>query len=159
MIGEKKKGRIYIGSDHAGFDMKGELNAYLEENGYDVVDLGSFTPEPVDYPDIAREVGEKVSENHGARGVLICGSGIGVAIAANKIQGIRATVAVNEEMAVSAREHNDINVVTLGARTTDLETAKKIVMAFLNTEFESTEERRVRRVEKIDQIGRVMEKS
>ena len=149
---EEKKANVYIGSDHAGFDMKGQLHEFLETEGYDVVDLGCFTPESCDYPDIAREVGEKVVENEGARGVLLCGSGIGMAMAANKVRGIRATVVTNEQMAEMSRRHNNANVVSLGAREIDFETAKKALMKFLTTDFES-EERHVRRVEKMDAIG------
>lgn len=140
---------LYIGSDHAGYSMKNSLKEYLSDAGHDVVDLGAFSEESVDYPDIAREVCEKVLENPGAFGVLICGTGIGMQMTANKLKGIRATVATNEGMAEMSRKHNDANVITLGGRTTDLELAKKIVDKFLATSFEA-EERHVRRVKKIE---------
>lgn len=141
---------LYIGSDHAGYSMKNSLKEYLIGAGHDVVDLGAFSEDSVDYPDIAREVSEKVLENPGAKGVLICGTGIGMQMTANKLKGIRATVATNEGMAEMSRKHNDANVITLGGRTTDLELAKKIVDKFLSTEFEN-EERHVRRVKKIEE--------
>ncbi len=140
--------QIYIGSDHGGYEMKGSLKEHLVAGGHDVTDLGCFSMDSVDYPDIAREVCEKVSENPGARGVLVCGTGIGMQIAANKIPGIRATVATDEHMAEMSRRHNDANVVTLGGRTCEIEMAKKIVDKFMTTDFEN-EERHVRRVGKI----------
>lgn len=141
---------LYIGSDHAGYSMKNSLKEYLIGAGHDVVDLGAFSEDSVDYPDIAREVCEKVLENPGAFGILICGTGIGMQMTANKLRGIRATVATNENMAEMSRKHNDANVITLGGRTTDLELAKKIVDKFLATEF-GGEERHVRRVRKIEE--------
>lgn len=144
---------LYIGSDHAGYSMKNSLKEYLGGKGHDVVDLGAFSEDSVDYPDIAREVCEKVLENPGAFGVLICGTGIGMQMTANKLRGIRATVATSENMAEMARRHNDANVITLGGRTTDLELVKKIVDKFLATSFEN-EERHVRRVKKIDETSR-----
>jgi ribose 5-phosphate isomerase B len=149
---EMDKVRVYIGADHAGFEMKAQLHEYLESEGYNVIDLGCFTPEACDYPDIAREVGEKAAENHGAMGILLCGSGIGMEMAANKVKGVRATVLTDENMADTARRHNNANVATIGSRNTDLESAKKILMKFLTTEFEAGEERHVRRVQKIDAI-------
>jgi len=140
--------QIYIGSDHGGYEMKNLLKDYLVDKGNDVTDLGCFSTDSIDYPDIAREVCEKVAENPGSRGVLICGTGIGMQIAANKIPGIRATVATDEHMAEMSRKHNNANVITLGGRTTEMEMAKKIVDKFLVTDFEN-EERHVRRVEKL----------
>ncbi|MFH1284224.1 MAG: RpiB/LacA/LacB family sugar-phosphate isomerase, partial [Candidatus Peregrinibacteria bacterium] len=116
MFGEKDRTVVYIGSDHAGFEAKGELKKYLEDGGYNVTDLGCFTPEPCDYPDVAREVGEKVAEHGSAFGILICGTGIGVAMAANKVRGVRAAQATDENLAEMARKHNNANIVTMGAR-------------------------------------------
>jgi len=144
---------LYIGSDHAGYSMKNSLKEYLIGEGHDVVDVGAFSEDSVDYPDIAREVSEKVLENPGAFGVLVCGTGIGMQMTANKLKGIRATVATNENMAEMSRKHNDANVITLGGRTTELELAKKIIDKFLATEFEN-EERHVRRVRKMEGIPR-----
>ena len=141
---------IYIGSDHAGFDAKNELKPFLEENNFNVTDLGCFTPDPCDYPDIAREVSEKVLEVEGSLGILICGTGIGMSMAANKLRGIRAAVATSEEMAESTRKHNDANVLAMGSRIIGVEDMKKITLKFLQTDFEKDKERHVRRVEKIE---------
>lgn len=139
---------LYIGADHVGYEMKKSLKEYLEKKGHDVIDLGTFSTDSVDYPDIAREVCEKVIENPGAFGVLICGTGIGMQMAANRLPGIRATVAMDEKMAEMSRKHNDANVITVGGRMTTLEMAEKIIDKFLATEFEN-EERHVRRVKKM----------
>ncbi len=141
---------LYIGSDHGGYEMKGQLCDYLVEGGHDVVDLGCFSEDAVDYPDIAREVCEKVIENPGSFGILVCGTGIGMQMVANKLKGIRATVATDENMAELSRKHNDANVLTLGGRTTTLAKARAIVDAFLGAKFEAGEERHVRRVKKIE---------
>lgn len=153
MFGEKEKIVIYMGSDHAGYEQKGEINRFLEQEGYDVTDLGCFSEASVDYPDIAREVSEKVLEREGSYGVLICGTGEGMAMAANKLKGIRAALCTDENLAEMARKHNNANILTMGARTTDLELMKKIVVRFLTTDFEKDHERHVRRVSKIDRAG------
>jgi len=140
--------QIYIGSDHGGYEMKNTLKEYLVAGGHDVTDLGCFSTDAIDYPDIAREVCEKVWENPDSRGVLVCGTGIGMQMAANKIPGIRATVATDENMAEMSRRHNNANIITLGGRTTEIDMAKKIVDKFMTTDFEN-EERHVRRVAKI----------
>lgn len=152
MFGEKEKVRIYVGGDHAGFEVKSQLCDYLEKEGYKVTDLGCFSPEPCDYPDIAREVSEKVLEVQGSFGIVICGSGVGMAIAANKVRGIRAVLATDENLAETSRRHNNANVLALGARIIDLEKMKKITDKFLTTSFETGEERHVRRVEKLDSM-------
>lgn len=150
MFDKKKLVPVYIGSDHAGFDVKNELKSFLDENKFDVTDLGCFSADPVDYPDIAREVSEKVLEIDGSFGILICGTGIGMSMAANKLKGIRAAVATTEEMAEMARRHNDANVLAMGSRVIEIESMKKIALKFLNTGFEKGEERHARRVEKIE---------
>ncbi len=152
MFDEKVKKVIYMGSDHAGFKAKGELKPYIEAKGFEVTDLGCFNEDPCDYPDIAREVAEKVSEHKDSLGILMCGSGIGVAMAANKVKGVRAVQAVDSEVAGLARQHNDANILTMGARITDVAGMKPIVDKFLETPFENTEERRVRRVEKLNNM-------
>ncbi|MFA4891188.1 MAG: ribose 5-phosphate isomerase B [Candidatus Gracilibacteria bacterium] len=141
---------LYIGSDHGGYKMKGQLRDYLVEGGHEVIDLGCFSEEAVDYPDIAREVCEKVVENPGSLGILVCGTGIGMQMVANKLKGIRATVATDENMAEMSRRHNNANVLTLGGRTTKLAKVRAIVDAFLGAKFEEGEERHVRRVKKIE---------
>lgn len=153
MIGEKKKKRLYIGSDHAGFEAKEVLHTYLNSmEGYSVTDLGCFSEDPCDYPDIAREVGEKVIEVDGSQGILLCGSGVGMAMAANKLKGVRAAVAMNEHIAEMSRKHNDANILVLAAREQDDVEIKAIVDKFLATDFEAGEERHVRRVKKIDGV-------
>ena len=128
---------IYIGSDHAGYNFKGVLKDYMGTNGHEVVDLGAFSEDSVDYPDIAREVAEKVYENHASLGILVCGTGTGMSIAANKHIGIRAASCTSETMAQYARTHNNANVLCLGERILESEEeAKKIVDVFLGSEFE-----------------------
>ena len=142
--------KLYIGSDHGGYEMKGQLVEHLKGAGHDVTDLGCFSEDAIDYPDIAREVSEKVLENPGAFGVLVCGTGIGMQMSANKFKGIRSTVATDENMAEMSRRHNNANILALGGRTTELDVAKGIVDKFLSTDFEEGEERHVRRVGKME---------
>lgn len=139
--------RVSIGSDHAGFQMKEMLVAHLTEMSHDVTDVGTHSTEPVDYPDLAALVGKAVASGAAERGVLVCGSGIGVAIAANKINGIRAANVYDAEMAKMSRLHNDANVVTMGGRYLPEQTARDIVDTFLATEFEGG--RHQRRIDKI----------
>lgn len=144
---------VYFGSDHAGFEVKDKLKDFLEENGYKTIDLGVFSEDPADYPDIAREVGEKVYETPESYGVLICGTGIGMCMAANKMHGIRAALATNVEMARATRKHNNANILSLGARVSSFDEMKEMLAAFLETDFEKDAERHVRRVEKLDSLG------
>ncbi len=140
--------RIYLGSDHAGYALKNALVEHLKSSGKEAVDLGVFTDlNKVDYPDIAREVAEKVKENEGALGVLVCGTGMGIAIAANKVKGIRAATIHDLETARMARAHNNANIVTLGGRLLDAPAAIPMVDAFLSAEFEGG--RHEARIEKI----------
>lgn len=141
---------IYIGSDHAGLLLKQELRKHLEAQNYKVVDLGVFAVEPPsDYPEIAHEVAEKVRENNDARGILICGTGIGMCMAANKIRGIRAANCESPQTVEMSRKHNDANILCLGGRVLKQEDAKKMIDVFMSTKFEN-EERHVRRVQKIE---------
>lgn len=150
MFDKEKLVPVYIGSDHAGFDVKNELKSFLGENKFDITDLGCFSTDSVDYPDIAREVSEKVLETEGSFGILICGTGVGMSMAANKLRGIRAAVVESEKVAEMTRRHNDANVLAMGSRIIGIEEMKKIALKFLKTDFEKEEERHVRRVEKID---------
>lgn len=148
--------QIYLGSDHAGVNLKKQIKLHLDEKfkgqeASSVLDLGVFTNDATDYPDIAREVGEKVLENEGALGILICGSGVGMSISANRMSGIRAVLANNELTAKLARLHNNANVLCLGERFTGSDLAMAIVDIFLETKF-AADERHVRRVVKIDLI-------
>ncbi|MEK6334037.1 MAG: ribose 5-phosphate isomerase B [Acidobacteriota bacterium] len=142
--------KIAIASDHAGFEEKERLKPLLDEMGIQYEDLGTSSEKSVDYPDYARKVGEEVAQGKVEQGVLVCGSGTGMAIAANKIPGVRAAVAWNEEVARLAREHNDANVLALGARTTPADELPKIVRAWFDAKFDSG--RHARRVEKISEI-------
>lgn len=128
---------IYIGSDHAGVALKKKIFTHLEANGHNAIDLGVFDAvKKVDYPDVAREVGEKIIENPGARGILICGTGIGMSIAANKVKGIRAACAHDVTTAKMAAQHNNANILTFGERVVGEEVAKDMVDAWLGTDFE-----------------------
>jgi ribose 5-phosphate isomerase B len=142
--------KIAIASDHAGFEEKERLKPLLNELGIQFEDLGTISEKSVDYPDYARKVGEEVSQGKVDQGLLVCGSGTGMAIAANKVPGVRAAVAWNEEIATLAREHNDANVLALGARVTPAEELPKIVRAWFAAKFDGG--RHERRVEKIREI-------
>ena len=133
---------ISIASDHAGFEQKQLLAAFLKEKGYEVHDLGPDSDDRVDYPDFAAKVAHEV-----AGGVLVCGTGIGMAVAANKINGIRAVNVINTQFAELCREHNDANIVTLSGRFVDVEENKRILDVFLSTDFGGG--RHAGRVEKI----------
>jgi ribose 5-phosphate isomerase B len=139
--------KISIASDHAGFEQKVELVDYLLAQGHEVSDLGPKNAERVDYPDFAARVAHAVSTGECERGVLVCGTGIGMAIAANKIDGVRAANVTSAEFAALSREHNDANVVTLSGRFVTLEENKRILDAFLSTDFGGG--RHAGRVEKI----------
>lgn len=138
---------IYLGSDHGGFELKEALKAYLADEAHLVIDQGTYSLDSVDYPDYAQAVGEAVLADDGSLGIVICGTGIGISIAANKLKGIRAALCSEEFSARMARRHNNANVLALGGRTTGVELAKSIVDAFLSAEFEG--DRHARRVEKI----------
>jgi ribose 5-phosphate isomerase B len=142
--------KIAIASDHAGYEEKERLKPLLDELGIQYEDLGTVSEESVDYPDYARKVGDEVAQGHVDQGLLVCGSGTGMAIAANKVPGVRAAVAWNEETARLAREHNDANVLSLGARVTPAEDFPKIVRAWFAAKFLGG--RHERRVEKIAEI-------
>ena len=142
--------KIAIASDHAGFAEKERLKPLLTELGIQFEDLGTGSEASVDYPDYARKVGDEVRSGHVEQGLLVCGSGTGMAIAANKVPGVRAAVAWNEETARLAREHNDANVLALGARTTPNDQLPGIVRAWFAAKFDAG--RHARRVEKITEI-------
>ncbi len=139
--------KIAIGADHAGFEYKNAIVEYLTQKGHVLDDFGTNTSESVDYPDYAFSVAEAVRYGDAEAGILICGTGIGVSIAANKVKGIRAANCCSAEMAKLAREHNNANIVTFGARLIDIETAKAIVDAFLWSEFKGG--RHQKRIEKM----------
>lgn len=142
--------KIAIGADHAGFEVKEKIKRQLEEMNLEVEDLGTVSTDSVDYPDFGAKVGREVASGNADEGIVVCGSGIGIAIAANKIHGVRAAQAWNEETARLARQHNDANVLSIGARVTPEEEIPKIVRAWLDTKFEGG--RHAGRVEKISQL-------
>jgi ribose 5-phosphate isomerase B len=143
---------IAVGADHAGWTLKESLKAWLLEQGHDVIDFGTHSPDSVDYPDYAAQVGESVAVGKVERGVLVCGTGLGMAIAANKIPGVRA-VACNDVLAARmSREHNDANVLAVGGRLLGREAALEILGTWLETRF--AEGRHVQRVDKIAALER-----
>ena len=144
--------KIYIGADHRGFELKKELKKFLIEKGYEVEDAGAFKyDKDDDYPDFAEAVAEKVSKDDSARGILLCGSGTGMDAAANKVKGIRATLAFSKEITRAARNDDDVNVISLPADFLKSQEAEEIAEIFLKTPFEAVE-RRVRRLQKIAEI-------
>jgi ribose 5-phosphate isomerase B len=142
--------RIAIGADHAGFVLKNDLAQLLDARGLTYTDFGTHGPESVDYPDFAAQVGRAVASGDYDRGLLVCGAGVGMAMAANKIPGIRAAAATEIESARLSRSHNDANVLALGARLTSPELARQIVTVFLDTPFEGG--RHGRRIAKLTQL-------
>lgn len=149
---ESRSHRIALGADHAGYPLKNLLKEYLAQRGYDVDDCGTFTSEPVDYPDIAATVARRVASGEAWRGIVIDGAGIGSAIAANKVPGIRAAHCYDLSSARNAREHNDANLLTLGARMIGDGLARDIVGAFLDTAFAGGRHRR--RLDKLAALER-----
>ncbi len=141
---------IAIGSDHAGFELKQAVMAHLRRQHIELVDLGAFTTDRVDYPDYGVQVAQAVVSGRCRYGIVICGTGIGISIAANKVKGIRAALCCSEYMAEMARKHNDANVLAMGGRTTAPDLACKIVDTFLATAFEGG--RHADRVEKIHSL-------
>ena len=143
---------VYLAADHRGFSLKEELKKYLIGAGYEIEDVGAFEyNETDDYPDFAEKAALGVAKDASNRGIMVCGSGMGMDVAANKVKGIRATLAYSKESAAHARTNDDINVITLAGDVLSPEEAKEIVSTFLETEF-SGEERHVRRLKKIEDI-------
>jgi ribose 5-phosphate isomerase B len=142
--------KVLIASDHAGFNSKEAIKKTLDEMGVEYEDLGTNSLDSVDYPDFAERVAKGVASGEAERGILVCGSGIGMEIVANKVPGVRAALAWNEETAKLARRHNDANIVAVGERTTPQETINQIVRAFLTTDFDGG--RHQRRIEKIKKL-------
>ena len=144
--------RIVIGSDHAGYEMKGKIVDAVKKFGYEVTDVGTHEPDkPDDYPDFAQLVAQKIQAEEADRGIVICGSGVGVSVAANKFKGIRAAVCHDHYSAHQGVEHDDMNVLVLGARIVGLQVALDLSEAFLTARF-SNEERHVRRLNKVKEI-------
>jgi ribose 5-phosphate isomerase B len=144
--------RIAIASDHAGFALKQELVHYLSPSGHDILDLGAANAEPSDYPDFASAVGEALIASTADRGILICGSGVGVCVAANKMPNIRAAICHDTYSAHQGVEHDDMNVLVMGSRIIGYALAFDIVTAYLAAGFQPSEERFVRRLNKLKKI-------
>jgi ribose 5-phosphate isomerase B len=142
--------KIAIGADHAGFSLKETLRRRLAGEGYEVVDFGTGSAESCDYPDFAQSVARDVAQGRSDRGILVCSTGIGMAMAANKVHGVRAAPAQNDDEVRFTREHNDANVLTLGAKYMDAPRAMELIDIFLKTEFAGG--RHARRVAKIAQL-------
>jgi ribose 5-phosphate isomerase B len=143
--------KLAIGSDHRGFRYKVLIKEMLQEVGHTAQDFGAESETPTDYPDVALPVAQSVARGENERGVLICGTGIGMSMAANRVKGIRATLCLNEKMALLARTHNDSNVLCLGQDLMDETTMRRIVAIWLTTKFEGG--RHSRRISKLDSIG------
>ncbi|WP_448535923.1 ribose 5-phosphate isomerase B [Pseudothermotoga sp.] len=142
--------RIALGCDHAGFRLKEAIKAYLASKEFKVIDEGTYSEDAVDYPDLAKKVVHDIKENRADFGILICGTGIGMSISANRVKGIRAALCLFPEMAKLARTHNDANVLVLPGRFLGVELAQWIVDAFLSSKFEGG--RHCRRIEKIERM-------
>jgi ribose 5-phosphate isomerase B len=145
-----EKPRIALGADHAGYHIKEAIRQFLEDAGYPVDDLGTWSEESVDYPDYGKSVADRVASHQDVYGIAVCGTGMGISIAANKVAGIRAAVAHNVDTARLAREHNDANILAMGGRVVSGAQAIEMVQAFLSATFAGG--RHARRVEKITQI-------
>lgn len=143
--------RIAVGSDHAGFALKQNVAEALRRDGLEVVDAGAYSAEPSDYPDVAEAVGREVAGGRAQRGVLICGSGVGASVAANKMLGVRAAICHDTYSAHQGVEHDDMNVLVLGARVIGAALAHELVRAFVAARF-SNEERHIRRLDKMKAI-------
>ena len=141
---------IAVGSDHAGYEMKNELIQHLKDRGYEVEDLGTYSADSCDYPDYARKVAAEVVSGKAEKGLLVCGTGIGMSIAANKVRGIRAAVLSDEFSVQATREHNDANILCLGARVVDTEKAIRLLDIFLDTPF-SEGANHLRRISKLEE--------
>ncbi|MDO5039604.1 ribose 5-phosphate isomerase B [Clostridium sp.] len=142
--------KIALGSDHGGYNLKNEIISYLKENGYETKDFGTYSTESCDYPDYALKVAEAVANNEFEFGILVCGTGIGISISANKVPGIRAALCSDTFSAHATREHNNANILALGERVVGTGLAIDIVKTFLNSKFEG--DRHQRRIDKISKI-------
>ncbi len=151
-MAKKSAPRIALGADHAGFQVKERVKEELQKEGFEVIDFGTHTTDSVDYPDYARLVARSVSQAESSRGVLVCGTGIGMAITANKFRGIRAATCNDTYTARMASEHTDANVLCVGARVVDADHAVAIVREWLKTKFGGG--RHQRRIDKISDIDR-----
>ncbi|MDO4486978.1 MAG: ribose 5-phosphate isomerase B [Bacillota bacterium] len=142
--------KIAIASDHGGYELKEHLKKYLEGRNIEVLDLGTHSEESVDYPEYGRACGEAVASGKADKGIVCCGTGIGISIAANKVKGVRCALCTDVHMAEMTKKHNNANILAMGGRTTEPEKAEEITAAWLDTEFEGG--RHQRRVDMLDQM-------
>ena len=140
--------KVAIASDHGGLELKNKIADYLKQLGHTVMDYGTYSADSCDYPDFARPAAQAVAKGEAERGILVCTTGIGVSMVANKVKGVRCALCVNPDMAKMTRAHNNANVIAMGQKYVDLDTAKQIVDSFLNTPFEGG--RHATRVNKIE---------
>jgi RpiB/LacA/LacB family sugar-phosphate isomerase len=145
--------RVVVGADHRGYELKNEIAAALKRDGHEVLDVGTNSADSVDYPDYARAVGEAIVDGRAERGIIVCGSGVGAGIAANKIRGVRAALCHDTYSARQGVEHDDMNVLCLGARVVGDALAMELVKAFLTARFKG-EERLRRRLDKVAEMER-----
>jgi ribose 5-phosphate isomerase B len=142
--------KVAVGSDHGGFTLKEQIKTYLSEKNIEYVDLGTDSNASVDYPDFGKKVGLEVVKGDVDFGIVFCGTGIGISIAANKVKGIRAALVYDEETARLAKEHNNANVIALGGRTTSYDKATKMIDSFMNASFEPRHQHRINKISKIE---------
>lgn len=142
--------KIAMAADHGGFELKNILKDYLSEKGNEIIDLGTNSPESVDYPDFALLCAKEVVQKNVDFGILVCGTGVGISIAANKVKGIRCALCPSPEIAALTKQHNNANIISLGGRFTSPDDAKKIVDAYMSAEFEG--DRHINRINKISDI-------
>jgi len=150
--------KLVVGSDHAGFQLKNEMAAMMKSLGHEVLDVGAFDERPSDYPDFSEAVGRAVLDGRAERGILICGSGVGASVAANKLIGIRAGMCHDTYSAHQGVEHDNINILVMGSRVVGVKLAEDLVKAFLGAQF-SREERHVRRLAKVKALEEKMLRS
>jgi len=143
--------KVAMGADHAGFALKDQMAVFVKQLGHETMDLGTYTSDPVDYPDVAAAVAEAVRTGQAERGILFCGSGVGTCVAANKVRGVRAAVCHDTYSAHQAVEHDALNVLCLGSRVIGSELAMELIRAFLAARF-TQEERHVRRLSKVNRL-------
>lgn len=143
--------KVAISSDHGGYKLKEQIKEYLMTKSVEFVDFGTHSTDSVDYPDYGKKVGLAVTKEDFDFGIALCGTGIGISIAANKIKGVRAALVYNEKTARLAKEHNNANVIALGGRTTSKEEAYKIIDSYMNAVFESRHQKRIDKIKRIEE--------
>jgi len=143
--------KIAIGSDHGGYELKEQIKAYLGKKSVEIVDFGTDSTEAVDYPDYGKKVGLAVTKDDYDFGIVLCGTGIGISISANKVKGVRAALVYDELTGRLAKEHNNANIIALGGRTTSYEQATKIIDSFMSATYEPRHQKRLDKINKIEE--------